>query len=309
MMTLLEPSAYLDYLLCPVCLSNERLLSGKQEVCCPNCSAVFPIRNSIIEFVIAADLDQDKLRELRGNTLDLTPEIINQYANKDEWSDYYSHISKQRLRAVANYIMRSGSDKLVSLGSGTGYELKELLSLLDLKLALSSDLSYTATSIVPHTLKRFNIMLGLFTSDLDRCPLRNKEIPILVFEALHHTADMHASIERLLAAGYKYMVFAEPSGNWLIRWLAQKGYAQRVEYSGVKPGRLDIGWVDQMCLQHGYNMDVITSWHFPDDYFYKLFGKSRLIRKLFLAILDLISAVTRPFRFGNIAVVCCRKQQ
>ena len=54
-------------------------------------------------------------------------------------------------------------------------------------------------------------------------------------------------VERLLAQGYKAILLVEPTSNALIKCLARRGLAQRVEYSGVKPGRLEIGELYRLC--------------------------------------------------------------
>jgi len=310
MATVLDPAQYLDSLLCPSCSSGAELVMAGQSVRCSRCSAVFPVTNGILEFVIPSDLDQDKRRELQGNNLDLTPDTIAHFANKEAWwSQYYSHVSDKKLRTVSQYIARTGSAQVASLGSGTGYELKWLLGRCRIDRIFSSDLSFSTTSIVPQALAGFDVALALFTSDLDRCPVRDTDILILVYEALHHTPDMHAALEKLLRAGFRHVVFCEPSNNWLIRWLARRGLAQRVEYSGVKPGRLDVRRLRRLCAEHAYDLEVKTMWHFPDDYFSRLFGEGARRRRLFLAAMDALSAATNPVRFGNVAVAYCRRRQ
>jgi hypothetical protein len=228
-------------------------------------------------------------------------------ANKDSWSDYYSHLQKGNFIPLSRYLSRVNCSQIFALAAGTGYEIKCLSAMQRFDTVFCSDLSYSALYIMPYTLESIDIKVGLFTSNLDDCPIENKEIPVLIYEGLHHTSDMHVTIEQLLIKGYKHIFLVEPANNFLVKWLAIKGLAQRVEYSGVKPGRLDLKKLYSLCKDYGYKSSVTTTWHFPEDYFRKFCRSSGLLQSVFLLLIDAFSAVTNPFKFGNAAICYLQK--
>jgi hypothetical protein len=145
--------------------------------------------------------------------------------------------------------------------------------------------------------------LGLFTSDLDACPVKSKNIPILIVNALHHTEDMHGALEQLLGKGYRNILLVEPTNNILLRFLASRGFARRIEYSGVYPGRLELRKLHAFGAAYNYRVSVTTGWALPEDYYRRLFGGSRRLEHAVLALLDMFSAVTNLVKFGNYSVV------
>lgn len=277
------------------------------KVVCQRCNRIFLIRDNILEFINIAELDADKLRELKGNTYKLTEESINRATNKDMWSEYYSHFSDKKIRYLLRYLDRIKCKQIFSLGSGTGYEFKKLLPLREFDTVYSSDLSYTALKIIPYTIDNFDVKVGLFTSDLEYCPIKCKDIPVLIYEALHHTNDMHLTIEQLLIKNYHNILFVEPTSNFVIRYLARKGLAQREEYSGLKPKWLKLDELHKLCRKYGYESFVTTIWEIPEDYFRKFHKGEGIIQKIFLFAIDIISVITNILKFGSFSIVYLRK--
>jgi hypothetical protein len=239
MATILHPKDFIQHLYC-TCPTHGQLISDKNKIKCQSCNKVYTITENILELVDLSLLDAETARELKGNTIELSEENIRTTANKDSWSDYYNHEQQNSFKTLSRYLNKVNSKQIISLGSGTGYEIKCLSKTHKLKTVYCSDLSYSVLFVSPYTLEQVDINLGLFTSNLDECPIKNKDIPILIFEALHHTSDMHLAIERMLKEGYKHIFFVESTNNFIIRLLSKVGMAQRVEYSGVRPDRLEL---------------------------------------------------------------------
>jgi hypothetical protein len=307
MATIIHPKNFLHFLHCS-CPAHAPLVwkeCSKPE--CQSCHKVFPVTENILELVDISLLDPETARELRGNTHTLSDESIRKMANKGGEDDYGSHLQQGNFIPLSRYLSRVNCSQIFALGAGTGYEIKHLSAMQTLDTVFCSDLSYSALYITPYTLESIDIKIGLFTSNLDDCPIQNREIPVLIYEALHHTSDMHVAIEHLLIKGYKHIFLVEPANNFLIKWLAIKGIAQRVEYSGVKPGRLDLKKLYSLCKNYGYKSSVTTTWHFPKDYYTKLFGSSPLLQSAFLLLLKAFSAATNPFKFGNEAICYLQK--
>ena len=118
----------------------------------------------------------------------------------------------------------------------------------------------------------------LFTSDLDAVPLKDRALPLVVYECLHHTPDMHTTIERMLRYGYDSICFVEPCSNWLMRIFARLGLAQHEEYSGLEPDRLDLKRLRRLCDRYGYRLEVRTMWELPVDYVERLSRNSTAAR-------------------------------
>jgi hypothetical protein len=301
------PLKYLPkYFCCPSCLTTiiSKLKVIKNGLHCSQCKNNYRIKNGILEFVIYNDLNKETRRELKGNSFALTKSNIKHYASKDTWSSYYYHFVNQKFTYLISYLNTFRFKGLISLGSGPGFEIKEILKRKPIKTIFSSDLAFSATSVVPETLKDYDIDLCLFTSDLNKTPvLPNTSYPILIYEALHHTGDMHLSIEKLLQKGYKNILFVEPSTNFLINILAKYGRAQRVEYSGLKPEFLNIGTLKKLSKKYNYALKIHTIWDIPEDYFRIICKNKSTLQSIILRFIDLISYVTNFFQFGSFAIV------
>lgn len=308
MATIMHPIEYAHLFRCSYC-SDSNLEWNGANVACRSCRRVFRFENGILRILDESLLDEETMRELRGNTFDLTEEYISHAANKDRWSDYYSHFAEQKIARLVTYLDRIDFSCLFSLGSGTGYEIKCILKKRKLQKVFASDLSCSALSVVPYTLKDAELKVGLFTSDLNECPIKDSNIPILVYEALHHTRDMHATLEGLMAKHYNNIFLVEPTTNLVIRLFAMKGWSQRREYSGVKPGRLDLRTLHNACRKYSYTASISTLWEFPEDYFRKFRRSSGLLETLFILSIDFLSTMTNILKFGNMSVVWLQKSR
>jgi hypothetical protein len=305
--TILNPSLFLHLLNCS-CSNHSTLIDKGGEIVCENCNKEYSISNNILEFVEPLELDVDTLRELKANTYDLTQQTINHMANKDSWSNFYSHFANKKSEHLMCYLEKIESDQIFSLGTGTGFELRKILSLRKYNTVYASDLSYSALRIVPHSINQFDVRCGLFTSDLENCPITWQDIPIIIYEALHHTKDLHLTIEKLLIKNYNNILFVEPSTNFIIQYLTKMGLAQREEYSGLKPKWLELKKLRKLCRRHGYEMFVTTMWEIPEEYFRKFYKKEGLIQAITLFLIDVISGITNLLKIGSFSICYLKKK-
>ena len=296
---------------CPYCSPqlNLKLKASKKELLCPSCRRRYLIKNNIVQFVIDKDLDRETKRELKGNSFSLSKKNIEHYANKDIWSDYYNHFVNQKFSYLVAFLNSIPLKGIISLGSGPGFELKEILKRKRINLIFSSDLALSATSVVPTTLNNYNTSLCLFTSDLNFVPIiPNSSLPILIYEALHHTKDIHKTIEGLLQRGYKNILFVEPTTNFVIKILARFNLAQRVEYSGIRPDFLDINRLKKLSKKYEYKLKIRTLWDIPEDFIRVICKKGSPLEPLLLKLIDLISKTGNLFQFGSFAIVSLERK-
>lgn len=307
MAKLLNPEDFIKYLKCPCPKGGDLKISGK-SVSCSECGKAYSFEDNILNFIKSDELESSKSRELKAHTYELSKEMIEHYANKERWSRFYDHFSEKKIRHLLNYFDRLNCREFFALGTGTGFELKKILSNRKFEAIYASDISNTALRIVPHSLSQFDIKCGLFTSDLDYCPIKTKEMPVLIYEAMHHTDDMHATIESLLKKGYRDVLFVEPTTNALVKLLAKLGLAEREEYSGLKPKWLDLGKLNELTRKYGYKSSIITMWDIPEGYFRKFYKKEGIVQDIFLSFVDIISGITNLFKFGSFSIVHLRKR-
>lgn len=278
---------------------------------CQDCHRELKISTEgILQFVIASELDAPTAQELVGHTYDLSqPQIESKVlAERNSiWKNYYSRNRMKTMQHLSSYLDRVNCEQMFFLGVGTGREIEYLLSFRKLDTVFCSDLSYTSLRMIPTRLAAYDLKIGLFTSDLQRCPVKCRDIPVVIVNALHHTQDMHAVIESLLARQYDNLFLVEPTDNFLIRLLARYGIAQRQEYSGVVPVRLDLPRLKEMCRKHHYQVALRTHWAFPRDYYRKIFGSSMRFQKVFFPLLNGISILTNMVQFGNFSIVHIHK--
>lgn len=309
MATLLAPSAFLRMLQCPRCGGD--LAESPGVVHCAKCSAAYVIsEEGVLEFVDLRALDQATAAELRGNTYDYSPERVAQIMEAERlagWGSYYARKRRRSIEQLARYLERVSTRQVFLLGVGSGREIAYLLHFLPLETVYCSDLSASVLRMVPERLKETDLRIGLFTSDLQSCPVAATGVPVIVVAALHHTAAMHQTLEQLLSRGYQNLFLAEPISNALTRALARWGWAQRVEYSGMKPGRLDLKTLRRLCQEYGYEPSITTMWTFPDDYFARLQSRLGVSQRLFFVLIDALSTASNWFHGGNGAVVHLQK--
>lgn len=311
MSTLLHPADYLALLRCPCSPAGALVMEKTDAARCTQCGLRYPITTEgVLEMVDMARLDTETARELSGNTFAWLPgEIEHQIQSERQgmWRSYYSRSRRGSMAQTARMLQRIPHETLFLLGCGRGRDIEYLLSFIPLHTVYASDLSLSALQVTPHRLQAYPLRLGLFTSDLNACPVREDSVPVVVVNALHHTADMHAALEAMLHNGYQHIVLNEPANNWLIRSMARRGMAQRVEYSGVKPGRLELRTVHDLARRYGYGMEAVTLWIVPGDYYRRLFGRIPALQPLVLAAINALSWLTNLVKFGNQAVVRLEK--
>src|SRR3990172_2837693 len=176
MAEILGPAQFLHLLSC-TCPRVGALEAFGKKVRCRACKREFQVTDGVLDLVVPGELDADKARELKAHAYELTQEQIEHFANKDAWSRYYSHFSDRKIKTLLRYLEETGCEEFFSLGVGTGFELKKILSKKGFKKIYASDLSLSALRIVRHTLRDFSASVGLFTSDLDEIPERMPDYP------------------------------------------------------------------------------------------------------------------------------------
>lgn len=257
-------------------------------------------------------LDSETARELRGNMHYIPPDELTQAVLNERqrmWKSYYSRNRKPNMRQLARELADVSCDEVFFLGCGSGRDVEYVLSFMPLHTVYCSDLSLTSLQQVPYRLQPYALQMGLFTSDLSACPVKARTMPVVIVNALHHTQDIHAPVEDLMRQGVHNIFINEPANNWLIRWLARRGIAQRIEYSGVKPGRLELHTVHDLAQRYGYRVKATTFWVFPSDYYRRLFSQAAIAQTIFFGLLNLLSRATNLIKFGNQAVVRLEKIQ
>lgn len=284
---------------------------------CGACDLSYPMSDGVLETLHVDDLDPEKARELEGNTLSLDPENIERYLNKENWNVLVGYWGHRKMRLALRAMGTHPREEITFLGTGTAFEVAPLLDAgLRAKRINLSDLSITTLHIAQRRMDRLTLTpkpeFFYFTSDLDAVPLRDRESEIVIYECLHHTADLHAALERMLDFGYREIHLVEPTTNWVIRRLAHRGLAQRVEYSGVNPDRLDLRLLRGQAKRSGYDVRIRTIWQFPDDYAAAVGKRLRLptgwAERLSIAVCEVLTVLGRPFRFGNFSVCTLRRR-
>jgi uncharacterized protein YbaR (Trm112 family) len=303
----MSPGEYVGLLSCPQCGGELSARAEERDVTCGTCGRRFPVTDGgILELVDPEELDAETRRELEGNTYgdprgkDLASVL---YENEIIWDSYYWANRRLSIERFVDYLSEVDCDRLFLLASGTGRDVLFLQRYLPLKKVYCSDLSLSALQLLRERLDGPGLEVGLFTSNLDECPVRALEVPLLVVGALHHTRDMHAALQRLLAKGHRHLFIVEPASNAFMRFLAERGMARRVEYSGVKPGRLELPRVRELARRYGYRLKVTTLWNFPVDYYRRLFPGWRWMRAGFFALLRGFSGISNAVKLGNRAVI------
>ena len=273
------------------------------------CNARVPVTGHVVEFVDDRELDEHKVNELHGNEIALDEGVIAHFLDKENWSSFTRHFVDLKIASLYRYLQRDRVTEAAFLGSGTGFEIGPLWrSGFRPARLLVSDLNRSTLEVAKFNLTAQHIDdatdVCLFTSDLDAVPLKDDRLPLVVYECLHHTPDMHATVERMLRYGYRSIYFVEPCSNWLMKILARFGLAQREEYSGLEPDRLDLKRLRSLSNRYGYRLEVHTMWELPVDYFERISRNNAWVERLMIRAIDAVSMAFRPFRFGNFAA--CR---
>lgn len=306
----LSPKHTVDCFRCPSC-GAEELHALEQSVECCACATSFPIHHGVIDFVLHDRLGEEQKRELESMTVDLDDkDSIQWWVNKDKWDPTYTHFLKKGIHAAARFLApyATAGRCLVTMGSGTGFELKALTSHVRFHKVLASDISWTASHVIAQSVEPFEGSLGRFACDFASCPVRRSPDNVcFIFEALHHCDDAYAVLEDLLANHFDALVMVEPIRNGFINLLARMGLAMRVEYSGLKPEWFDLKRISAIADRQGYMIDVVTWWPFPESIVPKAARGNRVLSAILRATVDAVTRITAPFRFGAMAAVHLRK--
>ncbi len=245
------------------------------------------------------------MNEINGNKYDPeNPDIVEHMSSKVKWSSVYGHSLMYAVNIVERLIINYSSDTtLYCLGSGTGFEIKALCPRKKFKRIYSSDISMSALTIGLQVLEPIEGDLGLFVSEFGRTPVQKKAGDLgLVFQALHHTADIHESVECILKHNFTDLIIVEPTTNWLVEILAFFGLAKRKEYSGLQPSWMNLGLIKKIAAQHKFNTQIYTWWEFPPG-IANIFDRNRYLAKIACHVVDFISIITGYFKFGSMSAV------
>lgn len=303
MATLLDPSMFVDKLCSPA--TGAKLTIEGSAARCTQTSETYPIHDRIIDFVRPTDLDDTARNELAGNDIIKTAEEIHDYAHKYEADSVLGHYTATDIELIVGHLRRIGARELCCLGAGGGMEVKRILASYRLDRVYASDIVLDKCRVVPLSLEAFDVELGLFASDFDHCPWADTNCPVLIHQALHHTGEaMHRTLAALLERGFRHLILAEPTGNAVVRVLRTLGLAQRIEYSGVRPGRMQLGTARRLAKERGYTLHADTNWLLPKDYLHMLTRGRRGPEKLALRLVDGLSRATNAFQVGNNSVCC-----
>jgi len=279
---------------------------------CESCSREFPIEQGVPNFLLMERLDKTNLEEIRGNVYDTRDaSLVSCVTNKWNGSAAYVHSLSCAVKNVEHALGRLRNDHtvLVSLGSGTGFELQRLCKRLSFAKVNASDISLSAVSLVPVTLAGETTSVGTFVSEFKNLPLSKRENWIgLVFQALHHTSDIHDALDELLGNSFETLIIVEPTTNWFIEWLARFGLAKRIEYSGLNPSWLDLTVSKKIAEKHKYDLKIETWWEIP-PYVSERLDRSALLRAIVTKSVDLFSALTNLISFGSMSCVVFTSKQ
>jgi hypothetical protein len=312
MATVIPPRDFLHALACP-CAGRGGLAVADGKVRCVSCGREFTTdNNGVLSLVDSSLLDAAARQERLAAAFMAPPADIDTGGPSGKrvlWKDYYTRNRKETIRRLSDSLGRTGRNHAVFLGAGSGREIEYLLRFRKIETVLCSDLSPEPLRLIPARLAAYEVRVGLFTSDLLRRPVLNRDIPVVFVNVLHHTADMHNVIETYLGGRYKNILLIEPTDNVLIRLLARLHLARRREYSGITPGRLEIPTLRRLCKKHGYCLSIKTRWSFPQDYFQKIFRGASWPLGCFFFLLDALSLATGVIHFGNMSVAHLKKNE
>lgn len=316
-MELIAPEEVADDLVCPACLKGVLAVEttgSETQVRCVECGKHYECHDRIMRLLSEEHLLDHHHQEIEGNEYDTSdPEAVFHDTHKESWNRYYTEMLMHDIRYVLR-MMKDYSDEttLVCLGAGAGFDLKAILSRRKFRRVLASDISLTALSLVPIALSSFEGSLGLFTSELGRCPIRkNPKCLGFVFQALHHAPDIHAALESLLRRNFDNLIIVEPTTNWLVEILARLGLAKRKEYSGIMPDWINLRVAERIAAKYGYDMKAYTWWEVPHGLFMKTtpFKQCALLSRLLLSSALAVSAITNAFRLGCMSVILFRSRR
>lgn len=297
-MNVLSPSETLTALVCPLC-GHEQLRIAGRDARCSECGRLYPCRENVVDLVVRECLAEVAVRELEAHTA--SPRKAERSARKKSPLDLA--IAERPIRLVAAMLDGLDAAEIVSLGSGSGLELRLLLRHRSYRRVFSADLAWTQTAAVPALLEDTKGELGLFACDLARPPVRDRPgLVVLVHHALHHAPPAIAALETLLQL-FDRVVVVEPITNWLVERLARSGLAKRREYSGLSPDWMRVRDMRSLGRRLGFEVQARTWWELPVGRLPRPARQRRMLWRPLLAVLELVSLATAPFSFGSMAAV------
>lgn len=302
-MRTLAPEEWLADVACPAC--DGLVAPDPAGARCEACARIFPTREGVVDFVVVEALDEDGRREHAANAVDLaSSRAVRRRLRKGENNPFLMAQARRGVRAAAAFMPAGGDRTLVSLGSGTAFELRVLLGMRSFRRVFSTDIAWSTTALVPQVTAPFEGDLGTFAADFDRFPLRrDPDVTGFLYLALHHAPDPHATLGRLLDRSFDDLVMVEPVTNRLVALLARLGLAQRVEYSGLRPVWLDLREVRRVAHERGYEVQVETWWEIPRDRVPRRLRTSAHGWRPLYVLGEAFSAALRPLRLGSMAAI------
>ncbi len=291
-----------NYLVCIKC-GSPRLQSGGDmgSVACVQCGTIYPLKCGILDLVPYDLLPETAFKEIKAMSLSLNDEKLQRIIMKEKWDLLQTHYHLKAVRAAARYLSAYTKNKytLFAMGCGAGFEFRLMDPNSRPRRVIASDISWRAARAIPLSVKEVDGVLGVIACDFNHCPVQNRDTTVgLIFEALHHSDDVHGSLESLLTKCFDHLIMIEPTRNWLVNALEAFGLTMRIEYSGLKPDWVDIKKARAIAATLDYKMHVKTWWPIPDTLVPGVFKSVPILRRGLCAVVDIFSACTSLFNFG-----------
>ena len=310
MTKILAPSEFIYFLSCSCSAVNQWHVSN-DTVFCKKCSRTFYFNENVLDLISESELDHIAGRERQSSLRipDNTDEFLRSVRMERYfiWRNYHSRSRKKPMKWLARQLMRTNYRQIFLMGAGTGRELLYFQQFVQLKTVLCSDVSGKVLKMIPCRCEPYNYTIALFTADIKRYTIIDKESPIIFINVLHHTSDMHAILEGYCKRAYSDIFMLESCDNVIMRFFARFGLSRRKEYSGIIPDRLNIRKMQAICRKHRYTLSLKTWWIFPRDYYYGLFGRIPGFENMFFFIMEILTTVTGLFKFGNVVTAHLKK--
>ena len=302
----LDTAWLLTHLRCPQCEAPALAVDASVLVC-RTCGRHYPVVAGICNFVLPDQLGPTAQQEIRAINCHLHDPVKRQHLmHRDQNGLLAAHFLRRSVRMAARYLApyATAGQALCALGCGGGFDLLTLAQFVRFKRIVAGDISTAATACIGENLAAQDGRLGLLACEFQRCPVRRSpDVVGFVFEALHHTADVHQTIEQLLAQNFDQLVFVEPTRNWLTDLLAKWSLTMNVEYSGLTPDWIHLRKVRAIAQRMGYHMAATTWWPCPDNLVPRWIKCSTRLTRGFCRLVDIGSWLTAPFHFGAMSAV------
>lgn len=298
-----------DHLSCIHC-SSRSLHYSDDKVVCTSCLSQYPIHHGVIDLVPYGLLPETATQEIKAMSLSLNDDNLKNFIEKENWDAIQTHYHRKGIQAACYFLKQyARSDHvLFAMGCGAGFEFRLMHPHDRPASIIASDISWRAARAIPLSLKEIDGFLGTIACDFNHCPVTKEDKLVgFVFEALHHSDDVHRSLESLLANNFEHIIMVEPTRNWLVNLLEHLGLTMRVEYSGLKPDWIDIKRARKIAQRLGFTMDVKTWWPIPDALVPSALKRNRFMRIGLCAVVDAFSALTSLFNFGAMSAYHFRR--